>query len=361
MKSVPLLLLFSMVVLPRLVWGADGDMRTWRAIGGFKTQASFVSYDAGVVRLRKKDGEEVSVRIERLHPSDRMDVIRMAGENARGVIPAGEIRKPTGRREITWDPINRGAPWPDSLSEQELSALESVGRTWKHAESRFFILHYQSLSYARRVARMADFQYQFIAADLPGFEDRFTEKSHIIVVRDREEWQEFLSRSGSFPTWAAAFVRGDTMFLFDLDNSEANAAVLAHEMSHLVLNRFFVHRPPLWLNEGLAEWYGNMGHEAFKGQKVDPERGMGKLDQPFPLTDLVSLPQYPTEPEAIARYYATSKQVVGMLMLRKDQPSFLRFLKEIVVNGRPFTEPLSDVYGLTSHAELEQAFLEFLD
>ena len=42
------------------------EYRTWRAVGGFKTKAAFVSYDAGLVTLKKEDGSEVSVRLERL-------------------------------------------------------------------------------------------------------------------------------------------------------------------------------------------------------------------------------------------------------------------------------------------------------
>src|SRR5690606_1907444 len=109
-----------------------------------------------------------------------------------------------------------------------------------------------------------------------------------------------------------------TMFLYDLDDTEASADLLAHEMSHLVLNRFFARRPPLWLNEGLAEWYGNMGHQAFKGQKVKPSDGMGRLVERFPLEALLEMSGYPEDRRQIQAFYQTSKQVVGMLMLRKD-------------------------------------------
>jgi len=151
------------------------------------------------------------------------------------------------------------------------------------------------------------------------------------------------------------------MYVHDLGSSKANANLLAHEMSHLVLNRFFVHYLPRWLNEGLAEWYGNIGHSAFKGQKVDVERGLGDLTNPFDLENLTSMTDYPADPAEILRFYKTSQQLVGMLMLRKDQPTFVEFLKAITVEGKSFDLPLYQVYSISDVATLQQEFTKILD
>lgn len=336
-------------------------MRTWRALGGFKTEATFVKYTAGVVTLKKSDGQEINVRIERLVTADQQEIIKLAGENARGAIPAGQIQKPTGRRELTWEEIVRGDVWPEDMPEQVKNALTGLNRGWSHAETEFFIVHYQQVGFAKQVARMADFQYQYIAADLPGFVDRVKEKSHIVVVRNPEEWKEFLATADSAPTWAAAYVHGMVMYLQDTGSSKSNANILAHEMSHLVLNRFFVHRPPIWLNEGLAEWYGNVGHSAFKGKKVDVEKGLGRIREPYGVAELTSMRDYPQGDEQVSRFYNTSQQLVGMLMLSKDQPTFVAFLKAITVEGKSFMAPLSEVYNIPDLATLQSAFNEFVD
>lgn len=355
MKRFLLSLIFSLSLCI-----AEADYRTWRALGNFKTEAEFVSYEAGIVRLRKRDGQEIAVRIERLTASDRLVVLELAGQNARGAIPAGQIQKPTGRRELTWEPILRGETWPEEMPESTKIALTRLKRGWKHVETEYFIIHYQQLGFARQVARMADFQYQYIAADLPGFKDLVKEKSHIVVVRNPEDWREFLSFNRSAQSWFAAYVQGKVMYLHDLGSTKENANLLAHEMSHLILNRFFLYQPPVWLNEGLAEWYGNFGHSAFKGQKVDVERGLGDLENPIPLAELTLMMGYPANPGEISRFYRTSQQVVGMLMLHKDHPTFVRFLKSITVDGKNFMEPLSEVYGLTEITELQKLFDEFL-
>lgn len=355
------LLLLNLLLFSGMLGAEEGEMRIWRALGGFRTEAAFVKYDAGMVTLRKSDGQTLDVRIERLTAKDRMTVLKLAGNDARGAIPAGEMRKPTGRRELTWEPILTGETWPDDMPDSVKSALTGLDRGWDHAETEFFIVHYQQVGFAKQVARMADFQYQYIAADLPGFQDRMKKKSHIVVLRKQEDWKEFLSDADSAPEWSAAYVHGMSMFLYDTGRTTSNANILAHEMSHLILNRFFVRRPPLWLNEGLAEWYGNVGHSAFKGKKVDVERGLGELDKAYSVQALAGMNGYPKGDEEIQRFYTTSQQLVGMLMLRKDQPAFVRFLQAITVEGKPFMESLAAEYQIPDIPALQEAFDEFLD
>lgn len=355
------ILIVLLITLWTQVAFAEAEIRTWRALGGFKTDASFVRYDAGTVYLQKTDGSQIAVRIERLVEQDRAAVLELAGENARGAIPAGQIQKPTGRRELTWQELVRGELWPAQMDENVKNALTGLRRSWSHAETEYFIIHYQEVGFAKQVARMADFQFQYIAADLPGFKERVSEKSHIVVVRNQEEWKMFLKNADSAPEWAGAYVHGMIMYLYDTDNSKANANILAHEMSHLVLNRFFRLPPPLWLNEGLAEWYGNLGHSAFKGQKVDVERGLGKQENPFPVSAITGLKEYPKDTQEVNRFYATSQQLVGMLMLRKDQPAFVQFLQAITVEGKSFMAPLAEVYDLGDLNAFQKAFDDFLD
>ena len=340
---------------------AKGEMRTWRALGGFKTQAAFVKYDAGAVTLEKEDGEKIVVRLERFIPRHRAEIMNLVGDHATGSLPGGQIQPPSGRRELVFNRLGAGDHWHAQISPAEKAALQKVDRSWNHAESKFFVIHYKKLGYARRVARMADYLYQYIAADLPGYEDRVEEKSHIVVLKDKDDWREFLEHAETAPEWSGAYVRGKVMFLPDSDDRKRNAHVVAHEMSHLVLNRFFVHRPPLWLNEGLAEWYGHFGWQAFKGQNVNVRRHLGDLEQPYAVAQLRGMRGIQGNAADIRRYYATSHQLVGMLKLRKDQAAFVEFLKGVTVEGRPVGAPLEAVYGLGDPDALQSAFDEFLD
>lgn len=359
MKAVPLIL--SFVFATFLFGGEETGPRVWRAVTGHESKATFLGLEAGQVRLKLEDGREVSLALHQLAVEDRTEAQRLQRvlEARVGEMPRGEVTAPTGRREITWRELDR-EHWPDFLPPAYKRAALNTPRPWRHAESRYFVIHFQQLGFARQVARIADFYYEYIASNLPGFEDRYREKSHIIIFRNRDEWQQFLTDSRAVSSWAAAFVGGRIMYLQDLGDTEANADIIAHEMSHLVLNRFFRHRPPLWLDEGLAEWYRVVGYRAFKGQRADPRRTLGRVRNPYDLETLFSMRGYPQDREDVSRYYETSRHLVGMLMLEKGMEEFVRFLQLITVEGRPPMEAITTVYGYEDVAALQAAFTRFI-
>ncbi len=352
----PLLRLLCACLLSAQLPAADPPLRTWRALGNFQTEASFLSYDAGIVRLRKTDGQEIAVRIEQLVPEDRAHVLALASP----ADPSPTISRPTGRRELTWNELSPADPWPPSIVASEKTALLGLNsRPWSHAETEHFVLHYQQVGFAKRVARMADFFYAYIASDLPGLPDLQKEKSHIVVIRDEEEWREFVRASGVAPDWSAAYVRGQVMFLQDTGDNERNADVLAHEMSHLVLNRFFARPAPLWLNEGLAEWYQTLGWKAFKGQRASPKDGLGNLPNAYSAPALLSLSSYPAANE-VHRFYASCRQLVGFLQLEKDPATFVAFLQAVTGKGSDAMAAISELYGFAGQDALQAAFTKFL-
>ncbi len=355
--KLPIFLILLGLMLP-----LTAEMRVWRAVGGFRTEAEFISYVDGWVTLKRKDGREVRVRVERLSPRDREEVQKLAGDDATGFLKTEtETRKaPSGRRDLVWKELNRGDFWPKKIHERELKALKELSTRWRHAETEHFIIHYEQLGYAKRVARQADFFYEYIAYDLNGMKELATEKSHIVVIKDRDDWKEFLKLSQVAPEWAGAYVRGQVMFVMDTDDNERNANTLAHETSHLVLNRFFRSRPPLWLNEGMAEWYERNGWKAFKGQHVNVEKGLGELKNPYPVPKLMDSGAYPAKNE-VNRFYLTSRELLGFIKLQKDQKAFVEFLSMITVQGKSQEQALSKVYGYNSIRELDAAFQEHID
>jgi hypothetical protein len=243
------------------------------------------------------------------------------------------------------------------LKPEERKALTDLAGSWRHAETQYFVIHYQQEAYARTLGRMADFFYEYIAADLRGFKDLAGEKSHIVVVRNPREWKKFMEAAGTAPEWATAYVYGPIMFVQDLGSGRDNADVVGHEMTHLVLNRFFVRPPPLWLNEGLAEWYGKSGWNAFKGQTVQPRRLFReKISQPMPLSELMSATAYPAD---VGSFYATSRYLVGYLQLKRDTRDFVDFLRRVSVDGEDAMKVIGEIYGHGRLPDLERAFHTF--
>ena len=158
-----------------------------------------------------------------------------------------------------------------------------AGYDWKHAQTEHFVIHYEQAIFARKVARMAEFFYAFIAQDLQGAKDLVSGRSHIFIFRSEKRWKEFVRQAGDVPAWTFSHVEGTVMFLQQADNTSSSGDVLAHETTHLVMNRFFRKRCPLWLNEGLAEYYRRVRLLGVQGGQESKRTQFNRLANPFPL------------------------------------------------------------------------------
>lgn len=160
------------------------------------------------------------------------------------------------------------------------------------------------------------------------------------------------------PEWVFSQVEGPVMFLQQAENTSASGEVLAHGMTHLVMNRLFAGQPPLWLNEGLAEYYGAFGYAAFKGIKKSKRAQFGKLTTPFPLEELLYRITYPREDWRVQSFYATAKYLVAFLLLDRPPEQFLPFLEDLMDQ----TEVLAAFgrrYSLYTLDDLEKEFRKF--
>jgi hypothetical protein len=263
-----------------------------------------------------------------------------------------------GPRDLSWTPVDRKDLDLKLITREGTRALEFPGMKWQHAHTDHFVVHYEREIFARKVARMAEFYYQYIRDDVAGPKDRMDGRSHIFVFRSPEKWKAFLA-GGDASSWAFSYVSGPMMFLQEADDTESSAGVLAHELSHLILNRFFSGRPPLWLNEGLAEWYGEFAYAAFKGVKKSQRAQFKSIKDPVPLETLLVAPSYPEDPAQVSRFYATSKFAVAHLRLSWPPAVFVAYLRDIM-DGKDSVESLGQHFGVRSPAEFQVGFNKFL-
>ena len=159
--------------------------------------------------------------------------------------------------------------------------------------------------------------------------------------------------------WAFSMVEGPVMYLQQADNLSSSAEVLGHEMTHLVVNRFFNQRIPLWLNEGMAEWYGEFAYAAFKGVKKSKRAQFQGLRSIVPVLDLIRASSYPSDTESVRYFYDTSKHVVGFLQMERPPEKFVPFVKALM-DGADTATALSDVYGFAGADDFARAFDKFL-
>ena len=247
-----------------------------------------------------------------------------------------------------------------NLLAKDAAWLDHPGFRWKHLQTEHFILHHDQKMFAAKVARMGEQFYDAISADLPNLQDHFSPaRSHIFVFRDPRDWNAVVARTPGMEAWTASFVSGQVMYLQEMGTVPSDKMdLLAHEMTHLVFNRFLPVRLPLWLNEGLAEYYGEFAYRAAKGMGQSKGNAFRPLRTWTPLDELLDATDYPADPVEAGRFYGTAKYLVGYLLLRQPREKWDAFFARLLA-GEPARPALFEVYGWADAAALEKAFAAF--
>lgn len=263
------------------------------------------------------------------------------------------VAAPPVERE-DWRVIERDDVDTRQLAGVARALIDAPEFKWRHAQTEHFVLHFENGIFAAKVARMAEFFHRFIADDLGGLADRVEGRSHIFIFRNAKDWTLFLTqyhRGGL--EWSFSMVQGPVMYLQQAADIGSSAEVLGHEMTHLVLNRLVEGEIPLWLNEGLAEWYGAFAYAAFKGTKRSKRAQFAGLRSTYPLPALLVATAYPEDPRQVSIFYQTAKHLVGYLQLEQPPEKFAPFLLALA-RGEALPSALSSHYGLSVEEWIER-------
>jgi len=258
-------------------------------------------------------------------------------------------------QDLTLEEVDRAR-----LRPADKAWLEEPSLHWRHLQTEHFILHYERKMFATKVARLGEQFYDAISADLPAMEDRVSpNRSHIFIFRDPKDWNQVVSQTPSVDSWAASFVSGQTMYLQEVGKSTSKKMkLLAHEMTHLVFNRFLTVRLPLWLNEGLAEYYGAFAYRAAKGMGQSKKNTFRPLRSWMPLSMLLTATTYPSDLATVTAFYTTSQYLVGYLLIKKPREKWDEFFGRVLA-GEAALFALLDTYGWADVAALEKDFSKF--
>ena len=182
----------------------------------------------------------------------------------------------------------------------------------------------------------------------------------VILFRDEASFTPFKPLYQGRPANVAGFFQpGDDLnyIAISLDPSERDPFSTAfHEYVHLHL-KDNVPGTPLWLNEGLAEFYGTMqfsGGEATLGAPLNHYIRLLREQEMLPLSTLFSIgtnSAHYNEQEKSGIFYGESWALVHYLMLGGGttsgrQEQFKRFLTQ-VSRGEPATKALEDSFGMS--------------
>ena len=252
-------------------------------------------------------------------------------------------------------------PPPVELRPQDAAIWEHSAFQWNWLETEHVVVFYHKRMFADRVARLAEQFYEVISTDLPNLPDRVSpRKSPIFIFRDAGEWEIALAQYPGVEPWAVSFVSGNTMYLQERGASTSDKmSLLAHEMTHLVMNRFVTTRLPLWLNEGLAEYYGEFAFRRARGMGQGRRGAFPPLRNAMPLEELFNAKAYPASAGAVSLFYTTSKYMAGFLLVRLPRDKWDVFFQR-VLDGGDAVSSLLDTYGWASIDDCEREFAKFI-
>ena len=186
---------------------------------------------------------------------------------------------------------------------------------WKHAETANFIYHFFHSFIAAPVSVEAEFYYRVIARELEKDTTQWERKSHIFVFETDADWAEF-QRKGALDPWTGGIHSGGSLFIQRNPEMKFKGNTLGHEVTHLVVERFYGSGVPLWLNEGYAEYASVRCYAAFnraRGYIAHPRSRSVPANLFQPVAQLTSMLTYPKDPVQVGVFYNESERLVRFL------------------------------------------------
>lgn len=240
------------------------------------------------------------------------------------------------------------------LSEAGRKALALDSENWKHAETPHFVVHFQR-SGPRVAARCEDFYAETREFFGRRPDLRPATKSHVFAFSDGAVWAAFKSAL-RLHRRVAGITIDDEFFWKATDERgqfEDLAPVQRHEMTHLIFNRLFEGRPPLWLNEGIAEFF------AHRRELTSTEYRANLRAAPnVSLPDLFERTRYPAGDTGIALFYVESSRLVLFLARTPERQAILPKFVDAMIAGQTVEEALR-VYGYSGLDEFTRAYRKF--
>lgn len=227
-----------------------------------------------------------------------------------------------------------------SLTDRSLTPLGQAAMSvhpndWKHAETANFIYHFFHGFIAAPVSVEAEFYYRVISKDLEKDTTQWERKSHIFIFETDADWKEF-QKKGALDPWTGGIHSGGSLFIQRNPELKFKGSTLGHEVTHLVIDRFFGSGVPLWLNEGYAEYSASRCYAAFnraRGYAARPRSYSVPADLYFPAAKLISMVTYPQDVAQVGAFYNESERLVRFLT-RADKRGFGVFLDAMSKGNR---------------------------
>ena len=238
--------------------------------------------------------------------------------------------------------------------------------SWKHAETEHFIVHYREEAQARLTVQYIEGAFTVLTQLMNLDTARAPAKNHVFVFPEAE-WKDYLEKNGHLPLLAGFAYKTELLLGAATDRADRaqSIKVLCHEVTHALVARFYGGvKPPIWMNEGLAEYIAlrtlrskgvNVASTAReeKGSGNPPktrEAAMARMaGTPDPVMDvdrLFTRIRYgnQTTPDRLVAFYANSQKCLQVLFEKLPLEGFPKFFKTLVAGNNPDVS-LATAYG----------------
>ena len=232
-----------------------------------------------------------------------------------------------------------------SFTALAMRALGVRGGEWRHAETEHFIYHFFDAPTAAAVSVEAEFAYRIIAQELGKDTAAWERKCHLFIFSDEADWAQF-TKAGALEPWTGGIHSQGSLFVRRAAGLLSKNQTLPHEITHLVLERFFGAGIPLWLNEGFAEYAGSRCRASFyraRGYNEKPRASTVSAERYIPVAQLTAMATYPADDTLVATFYNESEKLVRFLCAT-DKQAFLAFL-DAMSKGARFDSALAKTFG----------------
>lgn len=144
---------------------------------------------------------------------------------------------------------------PNPLGQK---ALAIHPQQWKHGETEHFIYHFVDSFVVTPLSVEAEFHYRVVSKELRRDQVAAATdtKSHLYIFQQPAEWQQFQS-AGKLEPWTGGIHSQGSLFIVRNPAYKFSGPLLGHEISHLVLHRFYPDGISCWLDEGFAQYVSN--------------------------------------------------------------------------------------------------------
>jgi hypothetical protein len=246
---------------------------------------------------------------------------------------------------------------PNPLGQK---ALAIHPEQWKHGETEHFIYHFVDSFVVTPLAVEAEFHYRVVAKELRREQPAGDTKSHIYVFQQPADWQQFQA-SGKLESWTGGIHSQGSLFILRNPAYKFSGPVLGHEISHLVLHRFYPDGIPCWLDEGFAQYISKGARASYQRARNYNAKAHSQAiaaDELIPLAKLIEMTYPPSD--RVETFYDESERLVRFLAAT-DKANFLTFL-DALARHQPFDSALAQSYSgkFPTSTELEEKFREYV-